>query len=217
LPILVCYKLNGQPISQANGGPVRLIVPGAYGNRSIKWLQRVYLTNSYQANDTYALKNNDVEGPIKTCARFIHTPDEVKAAEPFAVTGLAQVGLAGLKKVQYWLHPAQEPLPEDDPYLAKAPWRDAIVLPPPEKWGADLPDGKLPPVMQVDPNTGRPFTWPIPNTIVHWAALPQAPSPGKYQLRCRTVDANGIAQPLPRPFGRSGVNKIEMAALKAVG
>ena len=44
-----------------------MIVPGAYGNHSIKWLQRVFLTNSYQSNDTYALKNNDVESPIKTC------------------------------------------------------------------------------------------------------------------------------------------------------
>jgi DMSO/TMAO reductase YedYZ molybdopterin-dependent catalytic subunit len=216
LPVTVCYKLNDQWISQANGGPVRLIVPGAYGNRSIKWLQRVFLTNSYQANDTYALKNNDVESPIKTCARFIHTPESVKAGQPFAITGLAQVGLSGLKKVQYWLNPAAKPLPEDDPYLAKAAWQDAIVLPPPEKWGSDLPDGKLPPVMQIDPKTGRPFTWPIPNTVVHWAALGQVPSPGKYELRCRTIDANGIAQPLPRCFGRSGVNKIEMAKLVAV-
>jgi DMSO/TMAO reductase YedYZ molybdopterin-dependent catalytic subunit len=191
-------------------------VPGAYGNKSIKWLQRVFLTNSYQANDTYALKNNDVESPIKTCARFIHTPDSVKAGEPFAITGLAQVGLSGLKKVQYWLSPAGKPLPENDPYLAKAPWQDAIILPPPEKWGRDLPDGKLPPVMQMDAKTGQPFTWPIANTIVHWATLAEAPAPGKYQLRCRTIDANGIAQPLPRCFGRSGVNKIEMTELEAV-
>ncbi|MFZ5829416.1 MAG: molybdopterin-dependent oxidoreductase [Planctomycetota bacterium] len=217
LPVILCYKLNDQWISQANGGPVRLIVPGAYGNRSIKWLQRVFVTNSYHANDTYALRNNDVESPIKTCARFIHTPAEVNAAQPFAITGLAQVGLSGLKKVQYWLRPAAASMPKDDPYLAKGDWQDAIILPPPENWGSDLPDGKLPPVMQMDAKTGRPFTWPIPNTIVHWAALPQLPAPGKYQLRCRTVDANGIAQPLPRPFGRSGVNKIEMVELDAVG
>jgi len=217
LPVIACYKLNGQWISQPNGGPVRMIVPGAYGNRSIKWLQRIYFTNSYHANDTYALRNNDVESPIKTCARFIHTPDNVKPGEPFAVTGMAQVGLSGLKRVQYWLNPATKPLPENDPYLANADWQDAIILPPPENWGKDLPDGKLPPVMQTDPNTGQLFTWPIPNTIVHWATLAEVPSPGKYELRCRTIDANGIAQPLPRPFGRSGVNRIEMAKFEAVG
>jgi DMSO/TMAO reductase YedYZ molybdopterin-dependent catalytic subunit len=213
LPVILCYKLNGQYLSQANGGPVRLIVPGLYGNRSIKWVQRIMVTNSYHANDTYAEGNNDVESPIKTCARFIHTPDKVKSGQQFAITGLAQVGNCGLSKVQYWLHPAGNPLPEDDTYLTKGDWHDAIILPPPAKWGSDLPEGKLPDVMQIDPKTGQPYTWPIPNTIVHWAALIKVNEPGEFDLRCRTIDANGIAQPLPRPFGRSGTNKIEVARL----
>jgi hypothetical protein len=215
LPVILCYKMNGQLLSQAGGGPVRLIAPGYYGNRSIKWLQRIVLTNTSPSNDTYAEMNNDVESPLKTCAHFVHTPNSVKAGQPFPITGFAQVGLSGLKKVQYWLHPDGQPLPENDPYLAKGDWRDAIVLPPPEKWGSDLPDGKLPPVMQMDPKTGQFFTWPIPNTIVHWAALAKTTAPGQYQLRCRSIDANGIAQPLPRPFGKSGINAIKMAELKA--
>jgi len=170
LPVILCYKMNGQLLSQAGGGPVRLVAPGFYGNKSIKWLQRILVTNSYQANDTYAKANNDVEGPIKSCAHFVHTPDKVKAGQPFPITGFAQVGISGLKRVQYWLNPADQPLPEGDPYLTKGEWRDAIILPPPENWGSDLPGGKLPPVMQVDPKTGQPFTWPIPNTIVHWTA-----------------------------------------------
>jgi len=214
LPVIICYKLNGQWLSQANGGPVRMIVPGAYGNRSIKWLQRIFVTNSYQANDTYALKDNDVESPIKTCARFIQTPERVKAGRPFAITGLAQVGVSGLTKVQYWLKPADKSLPEGDPYLTQGDWRDAAILPPPRKWGRDLLDGKLPPqVRQMDRKTGRPLTWPIPNTIVHWAALLKDVPAGKYELRCRTVDANGIAQPMPRPLPRSGINTLEMVSL----
>jgi len=42
--------------------------------------------------------------------------------------------------------------------------------------------------------------WPIPNTLVDWAALLSAPRPGRYDLRCRTIDANGIAQIMPRPL-----------------
>lgn len=215
LPVILCYKLNGKYISQANGGPVRLIVPGLYGNRSIKWVQRIMVTNSYHANDTYAGGNNDVESPIKTCAKFIHTPDKIKNGKPFAITGLAQVGSSGLNRVQYWVHPAGKPLPEEDSYLTKGEWRDAIILPPPAKWGSDLPDGKLPAVMQIDPKTGQPYTWPIPNTIVHWAALTKVDALGEFDLRCRTIDANGIAQPMPRPFGRSGINSIEVARLTA--
>jgi DMSO/TMAO reductase YedYZ molybdopterin-dependent catalytic subunit len=215
LPVILCYKLNGKYLSQANGGPVRLFVPGLYANRSIKWVQGIMVTNSYHANDTYAEGNNDVESPIKTCAKFIHTPDKVKTGQPFAITGQAQVGISGLNKVQYWVHPEGKPLPEEDPYSAKGEWSDAIILPPPVKWGSDLPDGKLPDVMQIDPKTGKPFTWPIPNTIVHWAALTIVNAPGEFEIRCRTIDANGIAQPMPRPFGRSGTNKIEVAKIMA--
>lgn len=216
LPVILCYKLNGKYISQANGGPVRLFVPGLYANRSIKWLQRVLVTNLYQANDTYAEANNDVESRIKTCARFINTPEKVKTGQPFAVTGMAQVGTSGLNKVQYWLNPAAKPLPENDPYLTTADWKNALILPPPLKWGSDLADGKLPPVIQFETKSGSPDKWPVPNTIAHWAALLQTDKPGEFDLRCRTIDDKGIAQPMPHPssqFGRSGTNVIEVTRI----
>ena len=214
LPVILCYKLNGKYLSQANGGPVRLIVPGLYANRSIKWVQGITVTNSYHANDTYAEGNNDVESPIKTCAKFINTPDKVKTGQPFAITGLAQVGISGLNKVQYLIHPENSnPGSEEDPNREE--WHDAIILPPPAKWGSDLPDGKLPDVMQIDPKNRQPFTWPLTYTIVHWAALITVNTPGEFEIKCRTIDANGIAQPMPRPFGRSGTNRIEVAKLTA--
>src|SRR5262245_52570412 len=64
----VAYRLNGQPLSLLRGGPVRMIVPWAHGFKSIKWLQRIVLTNHHQANDTYASGNNDVESHLKTAA-----------------------------------------------------------------------------------------------------------------------------------------------------
>ena len=216
LPVILCYRLNGKYISHANGGPVRLFVPGMYGNRSIKWLQSLVVTNSYHANDTYAEGNNDVESPIKTCAKFIKVPEKVKRGESFAFTGHAQVGSSGLKKVQYWIRSGKEPLGEDDIFLGNGDWKDAIMLPPPANWGSDLPGGKLPPVLQADPQTGRLLTWPMTYTIVHWAVLEKISESGDYEVRCRTIDANGIAQPMPRPFGRSGMNRIELAKIVSV-
>jgi DMSO/TMAO reductase YedYZ molybdopterin-dependent catalytic subunit len=213
-PVILCYKLNGKWLSPEAGAPVRMIVPDGYGNKSVKWLQRVVLTNNFQANDTYAGWNNDTVSHMKTCARFIHTPAKVKAAQPVPITGLAQVGMSGLSKVQYWLHPEGAPLPQHDPYFTQADWKDARILPPPEDWGGGLPEGKLPPVpRQIDPATGKPRTWPLRDTIVHWAALLTDVAPGKYDLRCRTIDAAGIAQPMPRPFLKSGHNAIERATL----
>jgi hypothetical protein len=72
-----------------------------------------------------------------------------------------------------------------------------------------LPDGPLPPVPRQFDARGRPLTWPLRYTIVHWAALLTAPDAGQYELCCRTIDANGIAQPLPRPLPKSGRNEIQ--------
>jgi DMSO/TMAO reductase YedYZ molybdopterin-dependent catalytic subunit len=38
---LLCYEMNGAPLPQPHGFPLRLIVPGWYGIASIKWLTRI--------------------------------------------------------------------------------------------------------------------------------------------------------------------------------
>jgi DMSO/TMAO reductase YedYZ molybdopterin-dependent catalytic subunit len=217
-PVILCYRLNNQWLTSKRGGPVRMLVPEEYGNKSVKWLQRILLTNNPQANDTYAEWNNDTVSQMKTCARFIHTPEKTQVGTPAPITGIAQVGMSGLTKVQYCLRPHNEPLSGDDPYLTKAPWKDANVLPAPNRWGGGLPDGKLPPVpRQVDPATGKPNQWPIRYAIAHWAALLTADRPGEYDLCCRTIDANGIAQPMPRPFQKSGRNDIQQVKIIVEG
>jgi hypothetical protein len=200
LPVILAYKMNGRDIPATHGGPVRMIVPGVYANKSIKWLQRIVLTNDYRVNDTYAEMNNDVESNLKTNARFIQPPSEIPAGKPTVLTGLAQVGMSGLSKVQYSVRPEQ--------------WVDAAILPPPKAWGGGLPGGRLPSMpAQFDPATGRPRVWPLRGTIVHWTArLPALPA-GKYELRCRTIDANGIAQPMPRPLPRTGANAVQQVVL----
>lgn len=213
-PVILCYKINGKWLTPKAGAPVRMVVPDRYGNMSVKWLQRVVLTNNFQANDTYAEWNNDTDSHLKTCARFVHVPKLTKAGRPVAITGLAQVGMSGLSKVQYWIAPEGAAWPDDDPYFFTAAWQDADILPPPDHWGPDLPDGKLPAVpAQIDPATGRPRQWPLRGTIVHWAALVEPLPPGRYQVRCRTIDASGMAQPMPRPLLKSGYNAIETVAM----
>jgi hypothetical protein len=44
---------------------------------------------------------------------------------------------------------------------------------------------------------------------VHWAALLPGVPAGEYSLRCRTIDEKGMAQPMPRPFEKSGHSAIE--------
>jgi hypothetical protein len=122
--------------------------------------------------------------------------------------------MSGLSKVQY-LHCSQEASwPDDDPHFAGAAWRDAEIRSTPTDWGGSLPHGELPPIpLQFDPKTGRPREWPMRDTIVYWTARLDLLPPGKYDLRCRTIDANGMAQPMPRPFSKSGYNAIQKVSL----
>jgi DMSO/TMAO reductase YedYZ molybdopterin-dependent catalytic subunit len=43
--VLAAYRLDGGPISQAHGGPVRLYVAPMYGYKSLKWLDRIEVVN----------------------------------------------------------------------------------------------------------------------------------------------------------------------------
>lgn len=71
----------------------------------------------------------------------------------------------------------------------------------------------MPPTAQTDPPTGKPLEWPLRYTIVHWAALLPGLRAGSYELCCRTVDGNGIAQPLPRTLPRTGFNALHVVNL----
>jgi DMSO/TMAO reductase YedYZ molybdopterin-dependent catalytic subunit len=218
LPVILCYKLNGQWLTAKRGGPVRMVVPGVYGNKSVKWLQRVVLTNDPKQNDTYADWNNDTDSALKTCASFRSVPEKVKAGQAVPVMGVAQVGMSGLSKVQYWVTAHEAALPADDLNFMSADWRDAEILPAPVRWGGGLPDGKLPAMpLQFDTITGKPREWPLRDSIAFWRTRLSGLPPGKYDLRCRTIDANGIAQPLPRPFPKSGQNAIQKVSVTVEG
>jgi DMSO/TMAO reductase YedYZ molybdopterin-dependent catalytic subunit len=216
-PVILCYKLNGQWLTAERGGPVRVVVPEAYGFKSIKWLTRVVLSNLSHSNDTYAEGNNDVDSPLKTFAATLSVPREVPAGRPIPVTGFAQCGISGLSKVQVWIAPGAEEWPAADPYFATAPWTDAEILPPPAKWGGELPGGQIPAGTSGFDADGRPQTWPMRLTRVHWAALLPGLPAGQYVLRCRAVDEKGIAQPMPRPFQKSGFCAIAPVDVTVTG
>jgi DMSO/TMAO reductase YedYZ molybdopterin-dependent catalytic subunit len=42
---LVAYEMNGEPLPQRHGFPLRMIVPGRYGEKNPKWLTRIEVLN----------------------------------------------------------------------------------------------------------------------------------------------------------------------------
>jgi len=211
-PVILCYKLNGEWLTSQRGGPVRMVVPEAYGFKSVKWLSQLTLSNLWHANDTYANGNNDIDSWLKTFAATLSIPATTTPDTPIPVTGYAQVGISGLKRVQVWVQKEDEDWPASDRYFQTAPWMDAEILGPPDHWGGTS-DGALPGQPLGFDAGGKPQKWPMRLAKAHWAVLlPGLPS-GEYTFRCRTIDENGHAQPLPRPFDKSGRNSIEQVSV----
>jgi len=54
---LLCYAMNGEPLTAAHGAPLRLVIPVKYGIKSIKRIGTISFTDSrpgdYWANDGY--------------------------------------------------------------------------------------------------------------------------------------------------------------------
>jgi DMSO/TMAO reductase YedYZ molybdopterin-dependent catalytic subunit len=217
----VAYRLNGQPLSLRRGGPVRLVVPWTYGFKSIKWLQRITLTNDYKANDTYAEANNDPDSPLKTAAYLDDGPQAFKKGEDILIRGTAMVGWSGLKRVEYWLRPdtgTHGVLDEDDKAWQTARWQPCVIDPQPDDWSHALPDGISPKdVWGFDGTTGKPKDWPLRFSVVAWSVTLKGLAAGAYEFRARTVDLNGFAQPEPRPYPKSGRNEIQYRPIMVTG
>jgi len=217
----VAYRLNGEPLPLSRGGPVRMVVPWAHGFKSIKWLQRITLTNDFRANDTYADDGNDPESYLKTAAYIDEDKLSFGAGATAVVRGTAISGWSGLKRVECWLRPdtgLHGTLADDDPAWQQATWRPCEIDPAPKNWEHALPRGVKPSdVWGFDAATNRPTSWPMRYSLATWSVSLEGLKPGMYEFRARAVDLNGFAQPEPRRNRRTGRNGVQVRVIEVRG
>ena len=60
---LIVFAMNGQPLSNVHGGPLRLVVPGWPGSVSAKWLTRVWVRD--KVHDGAGMGGTSYRVPIK--------------------------------------------------------------------------------------------------------------------------------------------------------
>jgi DMSO/TMAO reductase YedYZ molybdopterin-dependent catalytic subunit len=215
-PVFLAYRLNGKPISPLRGGPVRMIVPWAYGFKSIKWLQKIVLSNDPQSNDTYSRQNNDPDSPMKTAAYLNRSAARKRFSQDDAIefSGLCVSGQSGLSSVEYSVLESPPDQPRrlaDDPDLARASWIPCAIGKPPSDWKSVLPDGiSTQQILGFDGRSGRPKQWPLRYGMGTWSSQLGQMKSGRYEFRVRTVDENGFAQPEPRPIQKSGRNSVDV-------
>ncbi len=76
--VLLAYEMNGTPLPRLHGGPLRAVVPGYIGARSVKWLGRIEVrdapsTNPFQAR-AYRLVRAGGEGVPATAISLGEAP-----------------------------------------------------------------------------------------------------------------------------------------------
>lgn len=221
LPVFLAYRVNGEPLSLERGGPVRMIVPWSHGYKSIKWLQHIFVTNDARNNDTYASGNNDPDSFLKTAAYLDKSLDGQKIAvgNPVFVTGQVISGLSGVRRVEYWLRRIEgepQPLADDADELLNAPWKPCELETQPD-WKSLLPKGINPKqILAFDPQHGQPLTWPPRYGMCSYHVTIKDLKPGRYEVRARSVDMNGFAQPEPRPLQKTGKNGVQVRRFEIV-
>jgi sulfite oxidase len=70
LPSLLAHTMNGKPLTASHGAPLRLVVPGYIGARSVKWLAKIVVSdkpspNHYLAEAYKVIQSDDKEEVAK--------------------------------------------------------------------------------------------------------------------------------------------------------
>ncbi|HKY04912.1 MAG TPA: molybdopterin-dependent oxidoreductase, partial [Blastocatellia bacterium] len=94
---LLAYEMNGEPLSAAHGYPLRLIVPGIFGMKNVKWVERIEAVN-YDFKGYWQRRGWDDRALYKTMSR-IDAPHG-QAGGRFTVAGIAFAGDRGVSRVE---------------------------------------------------------------------------------------------------------------------
>jgi DMSO/TMAO reductase YedYZ molybdopterin-dependent catalytic subunit len=97
---VVAYGMNDRSLPRAHGFPARIIAPGIYGMKNVKWLERIEVVD-YEYRGYWQRSDGwDNVAEIKTASR-IDVPAELTAVDGAGmVAGLAWAGDRGISRVE---------------------------------------------------------------------------------------------------------------------
>ena len=114
---IVAYEMNGAPLPEIHGGPIRLVVPGWTGNHWLKWLARLsprrqpqtgfYMDVGYRypkqpGAPGVAVKPEETDPVTELFVKSTITqaPARAKAGSPIRIGGIAFSGAPDITKVE---------------------------------------------------------------------------------------------------------------------
>jgi sulfite oxidase len=170
--VLLADRLNGAPLPAEHGFPVRALVPGYYGARSVKWLGEIVVREGASLNYFQAQAYRVLATPDSTDPRDVRSGTELGELALNSVISVPSSG-AKLRPGKFFTYgwaigpggetPAKVELSLD----GGGSWQEAQIMVPEDK-GA--------------------FSWR------HWRAVVEL-TPGSHTLVVRAFDARGRGQP----------------------
>ena len=168
--VLLCYEMNGEPLTKDHGFPLRLVAPGWFGISWTKWLTRIEVLDrrymsKYMASEYVTLKGE--ERGDKTIWRLTSVgPMNVKSIIARAVK-----------------------LPAGPVRLTGAAWGDGTPIKTVE---VKIDDGPWQ-AAKIDRTPKDKYTWRF--FSFDW----KNPAPGEHRIVSRATDEEGRVQPEPEP------------------
>lgn len=138
---VLAYRMNGQPLDARHGFPVHLIVPGLYGYKNIKHLNRI-VVNARDYSGYWERRGWAQRAPIKILSKTT-TPtvnSRLKQAKPVWIAGIAFAGVDGISKVEVNIDDGRnwKPAELEEPLSPYSWTRWAYQWSPPEKGAFSL-------------------------------------------------------------------------------
>lgn len=190
---LIVFAMNGQPLSNIHGGPVRLLVPGWPGSVSSKWLTRVWVRD--KVHDGAGMGGTSYRVAIKPMVPGDSPdPNNFRDLESMPVRSIITSPANGTsfgKDVR-------------EVKLRGAAWAGDLTV---RRVGVSIDYGATwrPAQLQRPKN---PYDWR------RWTATVRVPSEGYYEIWTRATDSRGAMQPHiagnwnPQGYGANPMHRV---------
>lgn len=98
---LVALEMNGATLPHRHGYPARILVPGRYGEKNMKWLSRIEVADHDHAG-FYQRQGWSEAAVVRTFSRIdnLEAGSHLPAGQPVTVRGHAYAGTRGIRSVQ---------------------------------------------------------------------------------------------------------------------
>jgi hypothetical protein len=97
---MLAYKMNGKPLTRSHGFPLRLLIPGLYGIKQMKWIKEIEVAN-HHPKGYWHKKGWSKQAKVKITSRIaLPENNDVLSSRKTVIKGIAFAGDRGIQYVQ---------------------------------------------------------------------------------------------------------------------